>query len=442
MTKFTTLAADIANPVTHTALDFFEKPNVLVNYESGFDQEIYPQVGSRGPTLDFLICGDQRNCIDLNFLQLGLQVAIYTPDGKDRIKASDASKVVFANNALHSLFSQVEVYANGILISDSNNTYHHRAFLETELTTNSDSKETWAACQGYTYDPEPSSDANKSEWLQYRLKDTLTGDYTFNFYGSLYVDFFSCEKLMLPEVDIRIKLYRASNEFSLISLGDDSDKMFTAVIEKASLFVRKITVTESVRLSIERALLKAPARYPYIESLCKSFIMQSGQNSFVKESIFGTEPIRRLTLCMVANDKFRGSKDTNPFLYHKYDMKRIEIIRGNGLPIAGTPVDTENNVRIYHNSLTALGFKNGGNKISLKDFANKFIVTFDLTSSQEASKNLTLFPELTGAPITLKLFFSEALPEAVELFLIGERFSQVFIDAKRNISKNQTIFNG
>ena len=145
---------------------------------------------------------------------------------------------------------------------------------------------------------------------------------------------------------------------------------------------------------------------------------------------------------MVANDKFRGSKDTKPFLYHKYDMKRIEIIRGNGLPIAGTPVDTENNVRIYHNSLTALGFKNGGNKISLKDFANKFIVTFDLTSSQEASKNLTLFPELTGAPITLKLFFSEALPEAVELFLIGERFSQVFIDAKRNISKNQTIFNG
>ena len=245
--------------------------------------------------------------------------------------------------------------------------------------------------------------------------------------------FFSCEKLMLPEVDIRIKLYRASNEFSLISLADDSDKMFTAVIEKASLFVRKITVTESVRLSIERALLKAPARYLHMESLCKSFIMHSGQNSFVKESIFGTEPIRRLTLCMVANDKFRGSKDTNPFLYHKYDTKRIEIIRGNGLPIAGTPVDTENNARIYHNSLTALGLENGGNKISLKDFANNFIVTFDLTSSQEASKNLTLFPEFTGSPITLKLFFSEALPEAVELFLIGERFSQVFIDAERNI---------
>ena len=38
MTEFTSIAADIANPVTHTALDFFEKPTVLVNYESGFDQ--------------------------------------------------------------------------------------------------------------------------------------------------------------------------------------------------------------------------------------------------------------------------------------------------------------------------------------------------------------------------------------------------------------------
>ena len=105
---FTSIAADITNPVTQTALDFFEKPNVRVNYESGVDQEIY-QVGSRRPTLDFLISGDQRNCIDLNYIQLGNQMSIYKPDRKDRVKSSDASKVVFANNALQSLFSQVKV---------------------------------------------------------------------------------------------------------------------------------------------------------------------------------------------------------------------------------------------------------------------------------------------------------------------------------------------
>ena len=112
---------------------------------------------------------------------------------------------------------------------------------------------------------------------------------------------------------MRIKLYRSSNESSLIGLGYEAKKSFTAVVEKASIFVRKVTLTESVKLSIERAFLKAPARYPYIESLSKSYIIQSGQNSFVKESIFGSEPIRRITMCMIAHARFRGTLATDPF---------------------------------------------------------------------------------------------------------------------------------
>ena len=203
--------------------------------------------------------------------------------------------------------------------------------------------------------------------------------------------------------------------------------------------MRKVTLTESVKLSIERALLKAPARYPYIESLCKSYIIQSGQNSFVKESIFGSEPIRRLTMCMIANARFRGTLATDPFHYIQFGLTRIEISRGNGLPIAGTPVDARNNSRLYHNTLTALGFKNGGNGIELDDFDDHYMLTFDLTSSQEASKSLTLFPELTGAPVTLKFSFGTALADAVELYLIGENFSQVFINSARDISKNQLL---
>ena len=84
--EFKSLADDIANPVTHTALDFFEKPSVLINYESGHDQEVFPQTGPRGPTLDFVISGDQRNCIDMNYIHLAVQAAIYNPDGNEKIK--------------------------------------------------------------------------------------------------------------------------------------------------------------------------------------------------------------------------------------------------------------------------------------------------------------------------------------------------------------------
>ena len=72
---------------------------------------------------------------------------------------------------------------------------------------------------------------------------------------------------------------------------------------------------------------------------------------------------------------------------------------------------------------------------------NHYLLVFDLTSSREAGKALTLFPELTGAGNTLKLSFTEALIHPVELILVGERFSQIFTGATRNISKN-SLTNG
>ena len=76
----------------------------------------------------------------------------------------------------------------------------------------------------------------------------------------------------------------------------------------------------------------------------------------------------------------------------------------------------------------------------MQDFEDHhFILVFDLTSTREASKSFTLFLELTGAGITLKLAFDAALTTAIELFLIGEQFSQIYIDYHRNLSKNSFI---
>ena len=216
------------------------------------------------------------------------------------------------------------------------------------------------------------------------------------------------------------------------------DSSVQAVIEKASLFVRKVLVTDTVKLSIEKALVKSPAIYPSIERISNSFIIQTGENCFVKENLFGTEPIRRVTFCMVKNSLFRSTPlNHSPFSYQKLDLQRVKIQLGNGVPLSGTPLDTINNVRLHYNTITGLGFAKNRNGIELEDFdENYFFLVFDLTSTEEASKSLTLFPELTSSSLTLKLYFSKTHDDAVELFLIGERFSQVFTDSARNISKN------
>ena len=75
----------------------------------------------------------------------------------------------------------------------------------------------------------------------------------------------------------------------------------------------------------------------------------------------------------------------------------------NGVPIPGTPLDMRNGrMRAYYNTICSLGFSSdcGGNGIGFKNFEDHFVLVFDLTSTREASKSLTLFPELTGASLT------------------------------------------
>ena len=291
-------ASDVANPVTHSALDFFERPSALINYEGSHDQEVFPQVGCRGPQLDFVVTSDSRSLIDLNKIILDLECAIYEADGKTL--AQGMLPVCFINKTFHSLFSHAELFLNRILISSSNNAYHHSAFVETEMTADLDAKATWAETQGYHYQADRSNEKSVIEWNEELINNGKKNKNKLKLVGAPHIDFFECEKVLLPGVTLHVRLHRSSSDFALTSVTTSEDK-FVPVIERASLFVMKLIVKDSVRLSIEKALLNAPAHYPYIEMMNKSFIIQAGQNSFVKENLFGTEPVRRLTLCMTTN---------------------------------------------------------------------------------------------------------------------------------------------
>ena len=80
---------EIESPVTHSALDFFEKPNVLINYEGSYDQEAFPHVGCRGPQLDFFVTAEAKHLIDLNRILLSVKVVVYTEDGRTRAKVNE-----------------------------------------------------------------------------------------------------------------------------------------------------------------------------------------------------------------------------------------------------------------------------------------------------------------------------------------------------------------
>ena len=130
-----------------------------------------------------------------------------------------------------------------------------------------------------------------------------------------------------------------------------------------------------------------------------------------------------------------GTNRTKPFHYQKFQLNEI-IVYQNGLPIAGTPVSTTDNKRIYYNTLEILDFVFGNSHgISLANYRNHYINAFDLTSTQEASHDF-IHLELTNCTISVELKFEAPLGENVELLFNGERASTVYVRSDRKIANN------
>ncbi|KAL8565462.1 hypothetical protein ACOMHN_049439 [Nucella lapillus] len=84
-----------------------------------------------GAPIEFIITGGTLELTDLSNTFLHVEVKITKADGSDLDVDQPVAPV---NNFLHTLFSQVDMALNGVLITNSENTYPYRAMLETLLT--------------------------------------------------------------------------------------------------------------------------------------------------------------------------------------------------------------------------------------------------------------------------------------------------------------------
>ena len=410
---------------THSSLDLFEKPPLLVTFENAFTQKIGPSYSPDGPMLEFEVLGDRNNFIDLQRTRLEIVARVVQNNGNVlRTHATEAAQrdtPYLVNNPLLSLFSECTMSLNGEKISKTNANFAHKSFIETEFSHGNDAKKTWLACQGYYYEDNPSGidGANGRAEDVAERKRIVAASTEFRLFGKIACDFLSCDKHLISGVTIKFSLRRSPNDFVIMS--EHRDKHYRVEITEANLYVRKMTVTDFVLSSIEKTLLKTPAIYNYIEVFAKD--------------VFAKEPVRRMILAMSSNTAYLGTNRTNPFHYQKFQLNEIIIYR-NGLPIAGTPVSTIDNKRIYYNTLEALEFVfNNSHGISLANYHNHYIKAFDLKSCQEASHDF-IHPELTNCTISVELKFDAPLGENVELLFMGERASTVYVRSDRKIAKN------
>ena len=103
-----------------------------------FARKFYPiEPITLGSLIEFLLKNSQKLYLDLNNSRIMVQCRIVKTDGNP-MPANDACRTAAVNNLLHSLFKEVTVQFNNKTVSDSNNMYAFRAYIEKLLNLNKD----------------------------------------------------------------------------------------------------------------------------------------------------------------------------------------------------------------------------------------------------------------------------------------------------------------
>ena len=194
-----------------------------------------------------------------------------------------------------------------------------------------------------------------------------------SFYGKFAFDVFTWDKFILPNVRVRLRLFRSRPNSYLIT---NQNKTFSCCILQVSLSTRQVPIEDRILKDLHGSLQLRPARYNLSEVLAKTFVIPNGQNQYIHANIFNNAPIRRLVVAINTNTAFTGSLKTNPI----------------------------RNVQSYFTSMRALKFDKDGPCIPFEDYSDPFDQVFNPIFTQKANVQIS-YPDVVAASLRLELFF-------------------------------------
>ncbi|XP_073692867.1 uncharacterized protein F54H12.2-like [Garra rufa] len=415
-------------------LDLFTVPMTQTVIEKNAYLEVPPLSAiSESSPLEFFIAGTGEDYIDLNNTLLFLRLKITKPNGGD---IADTAKVGLINYPGATIFSQVDISLGDRLISQSSSTYPYRCIIESLINYSKDTLETLFSSGLFFKDTAGNMDetdpTGRNNGLTKRSRYT-TGSKVVELLAPIHSDIFFQEKLMLNGVDIKIRMIKGKDEFCLMT-GDDEDYKLNIV--SASLFVKKVTVSPSVRLAHAQTLLSTTAKYPIDRVCLKNFSIPSGSRVTNQENLFlGTLP-KSIVLAMVDNDAFTGAYDKNPFAFKHYDLEFLALyVDGQQIPAKPLQPNFSSGaaVREFYQLATATGrhLKNQALSINREDFLKGYsLYAFNLTPDEDCGQHISL---VKSGNIRLEVRFKQPLAHTINLLTYAVFDSLLEISNRRQV---------
>ena len=174
-------------------------------------------------SVQFTIPGNSSQYVKLSDSELHVKINIQKEDGMAFDKSTERMEAGLPIDLiLHSMWSSVDIKMNHALVSTSGTDYMYKALLETLLTYNENAKKIQLANAGFSGD---SGNFAQTHPLVPPLNKVLRTRYIWfdensvsvEFIGPLMADICNQDRLILPGVDIDIKLWPTQDEFRLMS---------------------------------------------------------------------------------------------------------------------------------------------------------------------------------------------------------------------------------
>ena len=418
---------------TKSELDLFAIHPTQTAIESSFLQELKPvsAIQNGGP-FEFVIESSSEDFIDPTSLLVYAKIKVTRENGAP---TQGGDVIALENNALHTLFSQVDVTLGGTVVSSSDQLYHHRAYMESVLSYGKDARDSFLRGEGLTFPNNFVGVDAVAERVTARASVVNPSPFV-EYFGRLRIDIAAQDRLLPNNSNIRIKLTRNKREifFNTAAVGDPTH--FEIEIADVSLLVRKVKVGSPAFLAISESLLTKNAKYPIKRVVMKTYTISQGSTSNNKEGLFGGVLPRRIVLGLVANAAFNGQFHRSAFNYQHFHLNSLSV-QVDGNIVTGKPLQMNFDdglfTKAFLHTYNSMGKydRDEGCVVSLDNFARGFaLFAFDLTpdKSQDAC-HLNLVHK---GSISLDLSFTQALPETVNVVCLAEYESVIEVDNSRN----------
>ena len=356
------------------------------------------------------------------------------------IDLADGTPVASVNNWLHSIFSQVDVYLNDTLVTHSSNTYPFRVYVDTVLSCGAEANNTQLTSQLWYKDTAGHMDSTTVDGGNTGMDERrrhISKSRVVDMMGRLHVDLFLQDRFLLNGVNVKIRLVRSKDAFSLMADGQNPD--YKVQIVDAVLFASKVVLSPTVQMAHIKALEKGTAKYPIRLVDCNVYSIPQGAMSRTHDNLFlGTLP-KRLILWCIDNDAYNGEYSKNPF-NAKNNAINFMAIYVDGRQVPAKPLqptlETGSYIRSYVNLFSATGkqTQDEGNELSRDDFDKGYtFLGFDLTPD---GCDGSCFHLTRKGNLRIEMHFAAALEQTVNVIVYGEFEAVLEIDKGRNIIYN------